>query len=196
MTRIISGILKGLQVSVPEGEETRPTKAAVREAIFNSLGDKTQDSTFFDLYAGTGSIGLEAASWGAQKVFFVEKKQSIFEILEKNLRAASIKLERDTTASLQLVARCSDAESFLMQGSESFDILFFDPPYDQTLIELEKTLPFIGKRCNKNSVLVVERKKKTHRAEDINSLLLGFGWLFKKNKSYGIARIDYFEKAD
>src|SRR5437899_5142491 len=80
--RIIAGIAKGMVLAVPKRAEVRPTSDRVREAIFSSLGDRVIDADVLDLYAGTGALGLEAASRGARAVTFVERS---VDAIQKNL---------------------------------------------------------------------------------------------------------------
>ena len=83
--RIIAGLARGLPLTVPRGDATRPTSDRVREAIFSSLGARVTAATVLDLFAGTGALGLEALSRGAQSVVFVEQARTALDCLAKNL---------------------------------------------------------------------------------------------------------------
>jgi 16S rRNA G966 N2-methylase RsmD len=128
--RITSGIFRGRKLRVP-AKHVRPTQDRVREALFSSLQTWVPECRFLDLFAGTGSVGLEALSRGAALVTSVEGHRSTFGLLEKN--------SRDLTASAQLgeahrmVQR--DVVAFLAPGNrgEPYDIVFADPPYERTL---------------------------------------------------------------
>ena len=95
--RIIAGKLKGSTLHLPKDENTRPLKDIVRESIFNLLNHsnkisiKLQNANILDLYAGTGSFGLECLSREAKSVYFVEKKKDAIEILEKNIKKLKVK---------------------------------------------------------------------------------------------------------
>ena len=95
--RIIAGKLKGTILHLPKDKNTRPLKDLVRESIFNLLNHsnkisiKLENSNILDLYAGTGSFGLECLSRQANSVCFVEKKKDAIEILEKNIKKLRVK---------------------------------------------------------------------------------------------------------
>jgi 16S rRNA (guanine(966)-N(2))-methyltransferase RsmD len=119
------------------GSDVRPTSSKVREAIFDILRNEIEGAYFLDLYAGTGAVGFEALSRGAEKVFFVEADR---------MRAKAI---RDAVSALDVAARTDifseRAEIFLRRATRhswSFSIVFADPPYASD--EIGKILPFIA----------------------------------------------------
>src|SRR5947209_17981559 len=123
MTRIVAGTFKGRRLATPPGRDTRPTSDRVREALFGTLGDLT-GLRFADLYAGSGAVGLEAASRGAAQVLLVEADPRAGRVVRDNialLRAGE-------------VARLapSRVDSVLSGGPGSggpYDVVFADPPY-------------------------------------------------------------------
>ena len=123
MTRIVAGQHGGRRIAVPDGRDTRPTTDRVREALFGALGDLT-GLRLLDLYAGSGAIGLEAASRGADHVLLVEQA------------ARAAKTARENIALLGLAGKvelsASPVESRLPAGppGEPYDIVFADPPYE------------------------------------------------------------------
>jgi 16S rRNA (guanine966-N2)-methyltransferase len=125
--RVIAGSRKGHRLLGPETIGLRPTSDRVKEALFSILSPRISDARFLDLYAGTGAIGIEALSRGAQHVTFVESSPAALRVLKKNL-------EKCGFASASDVRVCT-AERFLKRNSPeaaSYDIVFADPPYDQT----------------------------------------------------------------
>jgi 16S rRNA (guanine(966)-N(2))-methyltransferase RsmD len=144
MVRISSGRLKGRKVvtskkifASAEGEELRPTSSKVREAIFNILQAEIDQALFLDLYAGTGAVGLEALSRGAERVFFVENSQTRSKAIADYIK----KLDLESKAAVYH----EKAEAFLhraMRTGMKFDIIFADPPYISD--EIEKVLPYVG----------------------------------------------------
>lgn len=119
--RIIAGSLRGRRIRVPEGA-VRPTGDRVREAVFNILGQSTEDLDVLDLYAGSGALGLEALSRGARRAVFVEADPRAARVLEENL----LELGVEARASV----RCGHALSVLRSGRLArFDLVFADPPY-------------------------------------------------------------------
>lgn len=124
--RITGGIAAGLPLKTPPGRDVRPATDRTREAVFSSLGHRVAGSRVLDLFAGSGSYGLEAASRGAGEILFVEKKARAAAFLEQNLRALLRNL-RDAghEPSLRILRR--DALRF--RTTTAFDLVFMDPPY-------------------------------------------------------------------
>lgn len=128
MLRIISGEHKGRMIKTLPGRHTRPTANRVKEALFNILQTKLHGSLILDLFSGTGNIGLEAMSRGAEKVVFVEKNPAALHILRENCRSLEYAefvdiLPFDVKKALEILSK---------QGL-LFDIVFMDPPYDKGL---------------------------------------------------------------
>lgn len=123
--RIISGTAKGRGLKAPAGLATRPTSDRARETIFNVLGQWCDDEDVLDLYAGLGSLGLEALSRGARHATFVESSKHAMAALEGNVR--HLKMAGQSSSMLLSVERaCS---RFLKEG-RSFSLVFSDPPYE------------------------------------------------------------------
>ncbi len=133
--RITSGIARGIFLDSPKGDSTRPATDAARQAIFSSLGELVIDATVLDLFAGTGSYGLEAASRGATDVYFIENDRRAFMCLKTNIATVSKALRSgNSNARLNAIsADCSRAAKTLSE--KSFDIVFADPPYHLLLEE-------------------------------------------------------------
>ena len=123
--RIIAGEYRGRVLKSPADRKTRPTSDRLRETLFNILNPKINEETrFLDLCAGTGAIGIEALSRGAEFVTFVDKSRKSCALIEANLDLLQIP-EDETEVVL------SSAEDFVRRTKQntSFDIIFFDPPY-------------------------------------------------------------------
>ncbi|MDR0747877.1 MAG: RsmD family RNA methyltransferase [Helicobacteraceae bacterium] len=86
-TRVIAGRYKGRKIALPKNELTRPTKSIVRESIFDTLSDEVSSYPFVELFAGSGSVGLEAASRGCEEVIFLERDPAALRTLEENIRS-------------------------------------------------------------------------------------------------------------
>ncbi|MDD9951657.1 MAG: RsmD family RNA methyltransferase [Zetaproteobacteria bacterium] len=135
MIKIISGCLKGLGITSPKGEATRPTTSRVREAVLNSLAAHIDGATFLDFFAGSGAMGLEALSWGAKQIVFLDYGESCIKLLHHNLSLASQKMLRDglDAPEMRVIShRICTREIYprSLQGKKA-DILWFDPPYTQ-----------------------------------------------------------------
>jgi 16S rRNA (guanine966-N2)-methyltransferase len=128
MLRISGGDLRGKRISSPEGLEFRPTTGQVKEFLFFVYRREIADSRFLDLFAGTGSLGLEALSRGAREGFFVEKSPQSLHLLNKNFTACGVAGRAHILA--------GDVFSVMDQlgkRGESFDIIFADPPFKESL---------------------------------------------------------------
>lgn len=119
--RIITGSAGGITIAVPR-TLLRPTADRVREAVFSILGDRVEGASVLDLFAGSGSYGLECLSRGAQRAVFVESDRRGADVISQNLTRA--RLSGGTVAAVNV-------ESWLKRASGSFDLIFADPPYSK-----------------------------------------------------------------
>lgn len=135
--RVIAGKFRSRQLKGPGALKIRPTSDRLRETLFNVLGPAVEDSLFFDLYAGTGAIGIEAISRGAREVVFVESRAKAAQLIRQNL--ASLKVREGAVVLETSVARGLDRLAALHLLA---NFVFLDPPYDQPDEYLE-TLEFL-----------------------------------------------------
>lgn len=119
--RVISGTAKGHRLQAPRGAETRPTSDKVREAIFDMIGGRVIDENVLDLFAGTGALGIEALSRGAESAVFVERRQIACQIIRANLQHTGL---GDRARLL-----CTTVERAMRSLDGSFAVVFVDPPY-------------------------------------------------------------------
>jgi len=122
--RIISGEHRGQRLAAPPGQGTRPMLGRVREAMFSTLGSGLEGALVLDLFAGTGSLGLEALSRGAERTLFVERDRRVVRVLEQNIEALG-EDERSVVRS----ADALDPRVWAALGSEPPLVCFLDPPY-------------------------------------------------------------------
>ncbi len=128
--RVIAGAYKGRRLVAPAGEKTRPTADRVREALFNLLGP-LDGETVLDLYAGSGSLGIEALSRGAAAATFVESDASALRALRSNLERLGIEVPRRGAGGPAHVVR-SSVPAFLRSAArrdERWSVVVCDPPY-------------------------------------------------------------------
>jgi 16S rRNA (guanine(966)-N(2))-methyltransferase RsmD len=124
--RVIAGKAKGRHLKLVPGNSTRPIMDRVKEALFNILGEDVRGAAFLDLYAGTGSVGIEALSRGAEHAVFVETAGAAINTIKENLK--STKLEE----SAQIVRQ--DVRDYLKQPAhEAFEYIYIAPPQYQNL---------------------------------------------------------------
>ena len=158
--RIIAGELKGYTLYIPKDKNTRPLKDMARESIFNLLTHSNKillqlkQSNVLDLYAGTGSFGLECLSRQAKNVCFIEKRKSAVEILKKNIEKLKlkkkIKIFHDDI--FKLIQKKNIFES-------KFDLIFCDPPFKDTNVEKLIELIFNKNLLSKNGIIILHRNK-------------------------------------
>ena len=188
--RISAGQFKGRKIGSKKlfakkvgKDDLRPTSSKVREALFDILRGEIDGSSFLDLYAGTGTVGMEAASRGAVHIVFVEPVRSRAKVLGDMIN----KLELGEKA----VLHCEHAEFFLKRASqygETFYIIFADPPYGSD--ELQKILPLIAEYgiLNKQGALLCEHAAKVSLPETVDSLRL------RKQYRYGDTRLSLYRR--
>lgn len=123
--RIIAGQFKGRKIPTFPGRGIRPTSQRAREALFSILGDRIQEATMVDLFAGTGAVGLEALSRGAAKVLFVEQNPQAGASIQHMLSLFKI-----SSSSRIIIEDVSLAiQNSILVGWRPFDVIFMDPPY-------------------------------------------------------------------
>jgi 16S rRNA (guanine966-N2)-methyltransferase len=127
--RIIAGKAKGRRLVSPRGKKVRPTADRVKESLFNVLGPRWKGVRVLDLFSGTGNLGLEAISRGAQEVVFVEKSRTALEALRTNISICGFE-----TKCAVLAMPVSQALARVRQRGESFELILADPPYGKAWV--------------------------------------------------------------
>jgi 16S rRNA (guanine(966)-N(2))-methyltransferase RsmD len=136
--RVIAGTFRSRQLSAPRGMQTRPTSDRLRETLFNILAPRLDGCRFVDLCAGTGAVGIEALSRGAEHVWFAENAAPALAALQQNL--AALKISRGFTLEDRGVGAMLQR---LGKLPEPVDLVFLDPPYEAE-DEYAGTLNFFG----------------------------------------------------
>lgn len=174
--RITSGVLRNRRFNVPK-QEVRPTKEQVREAVFSSLGGNCAGLKVLDLFAGAGSLGLEAWSRGADSVTFVEQHAAVYSNLQKNIQH----LDSDELGAVQCTR--ADAIRFLSQVKKPFDLILADPPYDLPRA-MEQTLAGIVEHSvlTEDGLLVYELRSS-------DAFEVSNDWKLLRDKVYGDTRV-------
>lgn len=165
VSRIIAGTCRGQRIAMPAGGRTRPTTDRVREAVFSSLvvwagsaGRSTEETlgglAFLDLYAGSGAVGLEAASRGAGPVLLVEADRRTVELASRNARQLG----------LGALTRSERVERVLSTRAERpWDVIWFDPPYEVPTEEINELLGAIVNHnwLAEDGLVVLERSTRS-----------------------------------
>lgn len=154
MTRIISGRAGSITLEVP-ANGTRPTSDRVRESLFSALesADSIRDATVLDLYAGSGALGLEAASRGATTVTLVERSAPAAAITKRN----AAKVQRALGGTTTLRVQATSVAAFLKRATGGADLVFIDPPYELGDAELHTALTLLVPLLTEHATVVIER---------------------------------------
>ena len=158
--RIIAGKLKGSTLHIPKNKNTRPLKDLARESIFNLLIHSKkiklslEHSKVLDLYAGTGSFGLECLSRQAKSVFFVEKNDDALEILKKNIEKLKVKNKIKIFYN-DIFDLINNKKIIVSQ----FNIIFCDPPFKDTNINQLIELIYNNNLLSKDGIIILHRDK-------------------------------------
>ena len=176
--RITAGKFKNKQVKTIESDLIRPTLSKIRESLFNVLQNEIIDASFLDLFAGSGIVGIEAASRGAKEVIFIEKNPKHYKLLKENLKGLVFENKTflaDTTAII---------EKF---DANRFDIIFSDPPYKTDLNK--KIMKIISEKnlLKENGYLIIECNKEEVFEEEITK----YAYKIIKEKIYGDTKVIY-----
>jgi|SRR5271169_2818049 len=167
--RIIAGAYRSRPLKSLPGLELRPTSDRLRETLFNVLAasSKLEGSVWLDLFAGTGAVGIEALSRGAQRVYFVESERKHARLLRENLHSLKIREGFDVYESdVASVLRSLDASVV------TCDFCFLDPPY-RMRGAYERTLEFLGesRMVRPSSIVIAEHEKKYEPGEKFGALV-------------------------
>lgn len=144
--RVITGSARGRSLVTLQGDDVRPTTDRVKEAIFSILQFDLEGRTVLDLFAGSGQLGIEALSRGAQKCIFVDADKNAVKVIKTNLEKTQL-TDKGTVFN-------SDAFSYLRFCNEKFHIALLDPPYSKGI--LERALPVVAKNMADSGIIVCE----------------------------------------
>jgi 16S rRNA (guanine966-N2)-methyltransferase len=180
--RITGGQVKGRRLASPKGLNIRPSSDQVREAIFNIIGQDLSGLRVLDLFAGTGSLGLEALSRGAHRAVFIDYSQKSINLIKQNLglcgyQGSGVVLRRE-------LRKARRRGPFPLK--EKFDLVFLDPPYGKNLI------PFLLEELSANEILsprsrvVAESSKNERLPRLLGNLEMG------DTRIYGDTRISIY----
>lgn len=171
--RIIAGSAKGRRLTSPKSKDIRPVLDQVKESIFNILFDINGFSVL-DIFAGTGSIGLEAISRGATNAVFVDNGKEAINIIKKNIEICRFE---DRSRIIPLSAE--KAVSILKKESSQFDIIFIDPPYLKNLVNKTICSAICAGLLKKDGLIITEH----HPKEPVQNLPEGYG--ISDERKYG-----------
>ena len=180
--RVIAGEFKGRRLQTPDNYDIRPTSEMVKEALFSILLNDIYGSNFLDLFSGTGAVGIEACSRGAEKVYLVDKSRESIAIIRENVNKTGC---QDKVSILS-----SDYRIALNRIKEKIDIVFADPPYDegynlQILESLSKS-----DVLSDSGIVIIEHSKRAVLPDEFE--------IFEKykEKKYGKKCLSFYKKKE
>lgn len=176
--RVITGKARGRILQTLEGDDVRPTIDRVKEAVFSIIQFDIEGRRVLDLFAGSGQMGIEALSRGAQEATFVDLSKSSIAVVKANLNHTHL---MDDARIVQ-----TDALSFLKLGADAFDIVFVDPPYATDLVI--KSLKLLPERVSDGGAVICETPKDAELPEKEGNLVL------QRQYKYGRTMISVYRK--
>ncbi len=179
--RIIAGAFRGRLLRAPKGNRIRPTIDKVRESIFNIIAAEVAGAKVLDLFAGTGAMGLEALSRGAQFCCFADQGEEAVRLIRENIQLCGVQ-----DRSRIIPGSAASAIRRLGSENELFDLIFMDPPYGKGLIE--KSLQIIGEVARDDALVITEQ-----HAKDEPPKVSGI-WQKDRERRYGDTLISVYSK--
>lgn len=180
--RVIAGKARGHKLKALEGFETRPTLDRVKESLFNTLQTYLYDCVFLDLFAGTGAIGIEALSRGAEKTYFIDKNPQAVAVIQENLKHTKLIDQSEVL--------CFDAFQALDElktRNIKFNVIYLDPPffegYNSSILKKIKETQIL---CS-NGMIVLERATENALSEEM-------GYSIIKEKKYGTITLSFLKE--
>lgn len=182
--RIITGSAKGTKLKAPRGNQTRPTADRVKESIFNILGRIVEDAKVLDLFGGTGNLGLETLSRGAESAVFIDKSPASINLIKENSIITKLggRTEVIKTDSLKALDR-------FIQDGRQFDLIFCDPPYNNGLVQLVLRKIDNSQILTSNGMIIVEHSKHEPIHTDFAQLVL------KRTEKYGETLVSFVTRS-
>ena len=180
--RIISGKARGTKLYSLEGSTTRPTLDRVKESLFNIIQNQVPECTFLDLFSGSGAIGLEAASRGANKTILCEKNKAAISIIKKNIGKTHLEDKVKLYENLY--------ENLLNTINEKFDIIYIDPPYKTDFAYEATKLILKNNLLNEKGTIIIETDEEERIIKQIEKLEIEI----VNRRRYGRVHLVFLEK--
>ncbi len=159
--RVISGTARGTRLVSPGAANIRPTLDQIKESFFNQVGPGLEGKTFLDLFAGSGSIGVEALSRGAATVVFVEPNAKSRRVLLQNLAKCKMMNDEESARWDLLQSSAQASLQTLKNRGLRFDMVYIDPPFSENLYEPTLRKLAASGILHRDAVVVVEHFHKT-----------------------------------
>lgn len=187
MLRVIAGKARGKKLKAPAGTNTRPVTDMIKEAIFNVLGQDMENYRFLDLFAGSGSMGIEALSRGAAQVVFIDRDYGSVRIIKENLENCGFNQENYQVFKNDVFK----AVDILEKKSANFDFIYVDPPFtdeeifDRIMRKLDQT-----HLLTDDGILLIRTRRKKKLTEGLRHLRK-----YRMN-DYGESTLHYYKREE
>lgn len=180
--RVITGKAKGKKLKSPNGLYVRPTTDRVKESVFNILGHIPNDSIVLDLYSGSGNVGVEFLSRGADKCYFIDSSDDSIKIIKENLIITKL-IEQ----AIVYKNKVYNAINFFGIKSNKFDYIYMDPPYEKGLIIPTIEEIYKADILKDNGLIIAEHESKMTLPCDI------LGYIKIQDRKYGNITISFYK---
>lgn len=176
--RVITGIARGKNLKTLDGNDVRPTSQKVKEAVFSAIQFDIEGRRVLDLFAGSGQLGIEALSRGAESAVFVDNSTASIKIIKQNIESTGF----ENSSKVYM----SDYSSFTAMSRDTFDIVFLDPPYKQGFLvpALKSVLPLMSEY----GIIICEYPSDVEIPESIG------GFAVAKTYRYGKINVSVYRK--
>lgn len=177
--RIISGTMRGTKLFTLEGENTRPTLDRVKEALFSKINYILPEAIVLDLFAGSGALGLESLSRGAEKIFLCDQSRDAIKIINQNI-------EKTKTKEKTVLLNCDYKKALeeFKNKKIKFDVVFLDPPYKTDFAENAAKIIIEENLLNKDGLIILETDDKEKVIKNIDTELLEINEIKKYGRVY------------
>ncbi|NTW72805.1 MAG: 16S rRNA (guanine(966)-N(2))-methyltransferase RsmD [Eubacteriaceae bacterium] len=180
--RVISGTARGRKLSSPKDLSVRPTTDRIKETLFNIINPRIYGCIFVDIFSGSGAMGIEALSRGANEVYFIDSSRESIKLIQDNLRNTGLEGEKAKV----IRADFTRGIRSLSIGKVKADIIFLDPPYDIENIEKIINAIFENNILAKNGIILLEHDKNR------NFLSENMEFEIFDSRKYGITAVTFF----
>lgn len=179
--RVITGTAKGHKLKVPKGLSVRPTTDRIKESLFNILGNNLKDCVVLDLFAGSGSVGIEFLSRGAKECYFIDNSVISIKIIKENLNKTNL-------IDKSYVYKNTAEKAIKILGSRGvkFDYIFMDPPYEKGLVIPTLEVIAAENLLEEEGIIIVEHESSL----DLSNEIISFVKVRENN--YGSTKITFY----
>ncbi|WXR61553.1 16S rRNA (guanine(966)-N(2))-methyltransferase RsmD [Peptostreptococcaceae bacterium AGR-M142] len=179
--RVISGKARGTKLECPTGDNVRPTTDRIKESLFNIINMDIIDTNVLDLFCGTGALGIESLSRGANRCVFVDRDKKSIEMTKRNILKTKL-------MDYSIIENIDVKTAISKYSSEQFDYIFLDPPYNKDFCMEVLRLINDNEILNEDGIIVIE-----HDPKEVLDEVLGHLIRFKEKKYNKTTMISFYK---